>query len=108
MERPDVSYEYEYTGVLCGVARWGKTLKRESRSAQEEAADYEEAPLRTGVQPDVESIRDDAEEVKQAEHEFCERDTEGAGEPANPIDGGVMMQSLIGAGYGAVWALPHF
>ena len=44
VERPDVSYAYEYTGVLRGVApelraipvspRWGKTLKRERRPAK--------------------------------------------------------------------------
>lgn len=59
-------------------SRWGKTLKRGSRSSQEEAADHEEA--------DVESIRDEVEEMQQAEHELCGRDTEGAREPANPID----------------------
>ena len=74
-------YAYEYTGILCGVAtephaipvstRWGKTLKRESRSAQEEAADCEEAPQKTGVQPDVESIRDEVEQMQHAEHVFC-------------------------------------
>mgnify|MGYP005791223813 CR=1 FL=1 len=100
VQRPDVSYAYEYIGVLCGGVpelhaipvspRWGKTLKRESRSAQAEAVDYEQAPQRIGVQPDVESIRDEVEGMQQAEQEFCERGTEGAGEPANATDEGVM------------------
>ncbi|CDJ56595.1 hypothetical protein EMWEY_00003710 [Eimeria maxima] len=61
----------EYTGVLCGVApelhaipvsrRWGKTLKRESQSAEAESADYEEVPQRTAVQPYAESIGDEVE-----------------------------------------------
>ena len=41
-----------------------------------------EAPQRIGVQPDAESIMDKVEEMQQAEHEFRERDTEGAEEPA--------------------------
>ena len=59
VERPDLTYAYEYRGVLCGVApelhvipvsqRWGKMVNRESRSAQAEAAAYEGAPQRTGV-----------------------------------------------------------
>ena len=41
------------------------------------------------MKPDVESTRDEVEKTQQEEHELCERDTEGAGRSANPIDVGV-------------------
>ncbi|CDI74458.1 hypothetical protein, conserved [Eimeria praecox] len=82
VERLDVRYAYECTGVLRAVPTrpntipvppgCGTRLMRESRSTHEEAADSAEPPQKAGAQPEVESSRDEVEETRQVEKKRSE------------------------------------
>ncbi|CDI74622.1 hypothetical protein EPH_0002970 [Eimeria praecox] len=81
--------EVESTRDEVEETRQVEKMGGESRSVMEEASGSGDAPQEKRVQPDLEPTRGQVEEKQKAEHEPCERDSEGAEKPAYPTDEGV-------------------